>query len=346
MLKELSKNEVIYDFGLEGIDISGERCLLPELKEVYDSLKTALDIKNPGYNVYLIDDFTKDKLKNVEEYIEKLLENRPRPKDICFVVKGDEKTPSVIYTDGGAGIKFKNSVENIQKMYSDITYKFYNSPISKEKEEIVDSLQKKRNEEVNRLVKMAEDEGFEIKPTQTGFSFIPINEGELMTEKEYDSLGQEEKEAILEKVNKLKESAQDLLEGMKIIEKENIDRLKEILVDYYNTEMVDTKAEVAEVISGNQEALEYISFVCDEIEKSIVEIYSITYEDDEEAINEVILRFGVSLLVDNEKNDHPRVVFEEDPSIGNLLGSIEYESKNGGYVTDVSLIKAGVLINC
>ena len=72
-----------------------------------------------------------------------------------------------------------------------------------------------------------------------------------------------------------------------------------------------------------------------------MEIYSINYEDDEEYINEIIYKYVVNVLVDNSENDKPPVIFEEDPSINNLLGSIEYENKNGVYTTDVSLIKGG-----
>jgi lon-related putative ATP-dependent protease len=52
----------------------------------------------------------------------------------------------------------------------------------------------------------------------------------------------------------------------------------------------------------------------------------------------------VNVIVDNSNYEECPIIYEEDPSIANLLGSIEYENKNGTYVTDISLIKSGALL--
>ena len=48
--------------------------------------------------------------------------------------------------------------------------------------------------------------------------------------------------------------------------------------------------------------------------------------------------------MDNSEIEHPRVIYEEDPIISNLIGNIEYRNTNGSYTTDISLINAGSLI--
>lgn len=74
-------------------------------------------------------------------------------------------------------------------------------------------------------------------------------------------------------------------------------------------------------------------------------VYSLNYDEDEEKINEIISKYAVNIIVDNSENKTPQVIYEEDPSINNLLGNIEYENHNNVYTTDVSLIKAGSMLN-
>ena len=67
-------------------------------------------------------------------------------------------------------------------------------------------------------------------------------------------------------------------------------------------------------------------------------------EDDENEIYEVLNKYAVKVIVDNSKNFSPPVIFEEDPNLNNLIGTIEYENHNGAYTTDISLINAGSIL--
>lgn len=342
MNKELTPQEIIYDFKVNNFNQREDIDSMPEYDQVYEKINTALEIEKEGYNVYLVDDFSKDRLNKIIKFISKKFEAKDKPQDICYVVNNDEKYPKALFLPGGKGVKLKETLEEIQKLYIEIIYEFYNGSSSKEKEGIVENLQKKRSELINKLLKMAEDNGFTMKATQNGFTFIPLKgEGELMNENDYDDLKCDEKENILNKVSNLKSSAQGVLEELKDMELSEIEKIKKIMEEYFNKETKDIKNQYLSDFEENAEALKFLKDVCDNIEKQIIEIYSINYEDDEEYINEIISKYMVNVLVDNSKNDNPPIIFEEDPNINNLLGNMEYENKNGVYTTDVSLIKAG-----
>lgn len=61
-------------------------------------------------------------------------------------------------------------------------------------------------------------------------------------------------------------------------------------------------------------------------------------------IKEILDKYQVNVIVDNLNIEHPRVIYEDDPSLANLLGNIEYRNHNGEYITDMSLITAGSLV--
>lgn len=342
--RQLTANDILYKFEFENIDYRDELEHIPEYSSVYEKIKETIDIERSDYNIYLIDDFSKDKLKNIINYIEKNLENKCAPKDICYVIKEDIKHPKILYLPSGKGRVLKEMLEKIQNSFSDATFEFYNSTNNKEKENIIDFIQKRRNELMNKLDKMAEEFGFEVKVTNAGFAFIPIKAGEEMKEKEFDSLNEEQRNDMLNKVGILKTNAQDILEQLKDIEINELEKIKVLMKEHFFDEVKDLKDEYVNIFNENQDIIDYLDYVCSNIEQGIIDIYSINYEEDEEKINEVICKFDVNVLVNNENNKKPLVIFEEDPCIDKLLGNIEYENHNNTYSTDVTLIKAGSLI--
>lgn len=344
MVNELKKHDIMYKFEFSHDNIRKEMDYLPQYKGIYDKLNLAMNIHKQGFNVYLIDDFSKDKLESLKKYIGVLLKGRSKPKDICYVIKEDEKAPIPMFLPNGMGNKFKDMIEEIQNKYLDCVYEFYNGSSNSEKEAIVNKIQKKRSDLISKLIKAAEEDGFNMKTTSNGFTFIPLTSGEMMSEKEFEELHVTEKEEILEKVNRLKTSAQNILEELKNSELNEIDKLKVILELCLKKSLEVKKQEYMEEFNGENSAIEFLDEMCCSIEKSLIDAYSFSYDDDEEEINSILSKNAANIIVDNSNDSECPIIYEEDPSIANLLGSIEYENKNGTYITDISLIKSGALL--
>lgn len=95
---------------------------------------------------------------------------------------------------------------------------------------------------------------------------------------------------------------------------------------------------------SQDDVYKYLLQMYDDIEERVVECYTINLEDDEDCLKDIFSNYNVNVIVDNSAIDHPRVIYDEDPTIGNLIGTIEYRNNNGGYSTDISLISAGSLL--
>ncbi|MBU3142282.1 AAA family ATPase [Clostridium sp. CF012] len=344
MNRELTPKDIIYEFDIENMSICEPLDALPQYFDVIENIKTALSIDKEGFNIYLIDDFSKEALKDIMKYVNKIFENKPKPKDICYVLYEDEKSPKAIFVGNGGGIKLKATLEELQNEYLECTFQFYNNSRNKEKEEIQENIQKKRNELIAKLVDTAKDKGFDIKSANNGFTFIPLSSGKEMTENEYDILDSEKKDGILETVRLLKDKAKEILEALKEIEEKDIDKLKKIMEEYYKTEMSDLKEEYKNRFNKEEDVQNYFHMVAGDIEKKLIDNYSLCFDEDEEKINEIIFKHAVNVIVDNSKNIAAPVIFEQDPSLTNLLGNIEYENHNGAYSTNIELIKSGSML--
>jgi hypothetical protein len=109
MRNKLKSEEVVYKFDLTGIKLDNNKNYMPEYEQVYENIKTALQINKFGYNVYLIDDFSMDKLNNITDFIKENVKNKEKPKDICYVIYEDEKSPEALFLKNGKGNLLKKT---------------------------------------------------------------------------------------------------------------------------------------------------------------------------------------------------------------------------------------------
>lgn len=348
MVKELTPAQVVFNF--EKIDIAkglkgNSQDYIPNMDSIYDSIDQSLSIRREGYNLYIIDNFSKEKLNEIIKCVSRKLIEKNKPKDILYVTYEEKREPKAMFLSNGMGQRFKKCIDKLKKEYQEKIFDFYNSSLSSEKDNIIDGLAQKRNQYMDELTEMAEKAGFNLKTTMSGFAFIPLKENETaMTEKEYDELKSEKKVDIADKAAELKAEAQKVLEKLKELELAAKCKLKEILKKTLSDEMKDIKNSIKNKLENEQQAVFYIDKLCDFTEKSLVDNYSISYESDVEEIEYILSKYNVNLLVDNSSNKSPLVIYEENPTVQNLIGDIEYETDKGAYITDISLIKAGDIL--
>ncbi|WP_294350509.1 AAA family ATPase [uncultured Clostridium sp.] len=344
MKKELTPSEVVFNINLSEGDGDLRLKDITKIKSAYKRIERAIKIKEDGYNLYLIDSFSKEKLDDLVTFIKGLYKDSKEPKDICYGTIDDPRKPKAIFLSNGKGKELKEEVENIKNSYFEVAMEFYNTSSESEKDSIIEDIHTKRSGYIGELVEIAKKDGFDVKATTGGFAFIPLKDNEAMTEKEYDELPEKEKGSIIEKAAELKKRAEVVLENLKNIEITSLKKLKEIYKEFLNVELEPEKEACLINFIDDDDAYEYLEELFFNIEESLVDCYSINVEDDEKAINEILNKFDIAVLVDNSNYKTPRVIYEEDPNVENLIGTVEYESHNGSYKSELSLITPGSLI--
>ena len=344
MKKKLTPTEIKFDMEVtKNKKIINSRGIL-EFNLAYKKIERALSIRKSGYNLYLIDSFSKERLKELISFIEEKYKKLDPPRDICYVTLEDVNRPEAIFVANGKGKKLKESVSVVKNNYLEAIEEFYGDSNDDEKDFLVDEIQSKRNDYINELMNMAKKEGFGVKVTNKGFAFIPLNGDEAMTEKEYDDLEEKKKEIIAEKAGILRKQAEVILDELKDIELKSIKKLKKIYSKFLSTRMEEFKDDALLEFITDDDSYEYLErlFTC--IEEDLVNCYTMSIEDDETEIYDILNKYDINVIVDNSNNLIPPVIYEEDPNLNNLIGLIEYENHNGLYTTNISLITAGSLI--
>ncbi|WP_244833617.1 AAA family ATPase [Clostridium sp. BJN0001] len=347
MYRELTPNEVIFKKNFQNRVLKNDETYQRE--DVLYEIEKNLSIKSKGYNIYYIGSFSSDRLKKLKNDLEKFYSKKESPDDICYITYLDELKTIPIFLKNGNGEKLKKETDKIKEKYLDYILKFYESSSEdEEKENILQEIILKRNKYISELTSIAKNKKFDVKNTNNGFVFIPLKDDsqEQMTENEYDMLEEEKQELISNDVIDLKKQAEVILEKLKKAELDSIERLKEIYKIFLNDNLKDIKFSVYDEFKYEKDALNFLNNMFEQIEEEIVKCYSMNLEDDEDKLKKIFTKFTVNVLVDNSEYDHPRVIYEEDPSLLNLIGSIEYKTlSNGTYVSEAGMISAGSILN-
>lgn len=345
MKRKLTPNEIIFSAVCNDITKQTNINRIPKNKTTLNKIKKALSVEKDGYNIYYVDSFSKEKLEDLIKYIESIYENKNKPQDICYVINGEPITPIPLFVSNGKGSLLKEMLDDIKEKYIDCISNFYSSSSDDEKEDIIEDISEKRNNYITSLMNMAKAKNFDIKATSSGFVFIPLkDQGGEMTKDEYNKLEGETQESIEKQASNLKKEAETVLEKLKEIETDSIGKLKSIYRDYLGKNMQKYKDDFLLEFIAEDSVYRYLVEMFAAIDDEIVECYTINLEDDEEYIQDIFKKYDVNVIVDNSEIEHPRVIYEEDPTIANLIGNIEYRNTNGSYTTDISLINAGSLI--
>ncbi|WP_461204314.1 AAA family ATPase [Clostridium sp. DL1XJH146] len=342
MKRVLKSKEIIYNINFDSITKENDKVEFED--EIFENIDVAFGINQKGFNIYLIDNCYNYRLKNLMKYIENLLQGKSIPGDICYVIKEKKDEGEVLYLKSGNGKKIENYLRSIKEEYYEIINKFYNDTDLNEKEELIDEIQKKRNDLIDKLLKKAEKKNLQIKTSYSGYSFIPIKDKVPIPEDEFDLLDSTKKDDIMKNVTELKKEAKEIIRDLKDIELYQVKELKELFNLYLSNETKKMKSDYRNELKEDINAIAFLEYICQSIEEKVIKEYTASFDDDDNIIKEIILGYDINVLFDSSEFDHPKVIYEDDPNINNLFGNIEYKNDNGNYTSDLSNVKSGSLI--
>ena len=96
MKRELAPSEIKFNIPLTESKLEENTKGIKEFDEAYKKIERAITIDKEGYNLYLIDTFSKDKLKDLTSFIENTYKDLEAPRDICYVTLEDVNKPEAI----------------------------------------------------------------------------------------------------------------------------------------------------------------------------------------------------------------------------------------------------------
>ncbi|MGO1233673.1 MAG: Lon protease family protein, partial [Marinobacter sp.] len=175
--------------------------------------------------------------------------------------------------------------------------------------------------------------------TQSGFTFAPMRNGEVIEPDEYKNFSDDEKELIESKVEDLQKKLQQAIQQVPRLRKEVQQRIHELNEEMVQLTLGGPIGELREKWAHVPAVVEHL----DAVREDVVE-HAEAFQDNENGPPSGLLnRYRVNLLVDNADTRGAPVVYEDLPNHQHLTGQIEHRAHQGNLYTDFTLIRAGSL---
>ncbi|MDR1687465.1 MAG: AAA family ATPase [Clostridiales bacterium] len=317
------------------------------------SLEFGMLVKSKGYNIYALGISGLGKTSYAEEFAKKFAQDEPTPPDLCYVYNFDNpKNPKLLKLEPGMGITFKTEMDDfLTRLRYELPRAFAAKEIEDKRSNILKAFSHVREDILKGMTLEAKEQNFGVKSTNTGIYFMPIVNGEIISEEQFDELTQEQKDEISVNSEAIQVSAAEAMRNIKEWEKTV---KKEVEDMEYSTALFVVGRHMEHLFvkyADCDELLKYLNCVKEDILESIEDF--IDEESEEEAmqaimpwyskrsIEETFTKYKINVLTDNSGKTGAPVITEYNPTYSNLVGEVEYDNEFGNLSTDFMKIKPG-----
>ncbi|MBE0634093.1 AAA family ATPase, partial [Candidatus Bathyarchaeota archaeon] len=314
------------------------------------ALQFGLDIQEEGFNIYVAGLPGTGKKTAIITFLEKKAKTMPIPSDWCYVYNfEDSQKPNALKLPAGKGLKFVKDMEKfVAETKKVLVAAFESEDYANRREDSLKQYEEKKQELMRQLNKKAQEAGFVLQRSQIGMLIVPVINGQIINEQQFNILPQ----SVQDEIQGRRKALQD---GMRTAFRQfrDIDRESEASVDKFNKEVANFALEplldsLKEEYGKMEECIDYL----ESVKKDILDNLSSILGAQQEPENPLAAMMGggpvdpteryvVNLIVDNSKLEGAPVIMEMNPGHDKLFGATEKEARFGALVTNYTMIRGG-----
>ena len=315
----------------------------------FSALQLGLDIQEPGFNLFISGPPGTGRNTVLRTHLEHVASGKDIPPDWGYVYNfQDPSQPEPISLPCGMiRVLAADMSELVDTVRRDVPKVFESDDYRERIETAMQGLEARRREMSEDLEKTAIQAGFTLRSTPGGITPVPVKDGRLMSDQEYNALSEAERESINEQAIRLRQAIGRVLADIRRLGKEAQEETREIdkeIVRFTLTPIID---ELQEKYADHAAVVAYL----DQVEADMVEHLDALKPDDPTQVlprwspidEDPFVKYKVNELISNANCGYAPVVFEHNPTYYNLFGRIDYRARMGTLVTDHMMVKCGAI---
>lgn len=315
----------------------------------FSALELALSIEGPGFNLFISGPSGTGRNTALMSHVQQMATLKNVPPDWGYVYNfQDPSQPEPISLPcGHMRVLAADMNELVDTVRRDVPKVFESNDYTERMEAAMQRLQERRQEMTDALERSAIEAGFTLRSTPAGITPVPVKDGRPLSEQEYVSLSEAERESINERAGEMRRTINRTLVDIRRLGKVAYDEAREVDKDIVRFTLTPIIDELQHKYADYPEIVAYL----DQVEADMVEhLDALKPSDSSQAMQwrpntdeDPFVRYRVNDLVDNTDCYHAPVVFEHNPTYYNLFGRIEYRAQLGMQVTDHMMIRSGAI---
>ena len=315
-----------------------------------EAIRFGIGIEREGFNLFAIGPSGIGKHHLINQFLRDKAVDQPTPPDWIYVHDFDRvRSPRAIEMAPGVG---RRACQRVDRLLTELEVAlrsvFENDDFRARRRAIHHEHEHRREAALQALADEGREAGLALSQSADGFTIAPVREGSLVSPDALEALPESERLAIEQARDALGKRLRELLDEFPKWERELTGHLVEL-------EREAVAAGVEDLFTAVEREFEDAPVFVEHLERVRRDVIDnpwtiLPAQDAQEAgppERATALtgpeRYQVNLLVDNGGTDGAPIFYEDDPTLDNLVGRIEYEVKLGALVTHFGLIREGSL---
>ena len=310
-----------------------------------------VDVK--GNNIYIEGPSGVGKTMYAKNYLDSIAKKKKVPNDWCYIYNFENPNePIAVSLPAGQGKEFKESMDGfIHEVKKDIKKTFNADDFEKEKALIKKEFEEKREVVMNKLNEASLKHGFQVRSAQNGIYMMPVIDGKIIPEEEFDKLEEKVKQEYEAKSVIVQQQIMDAISQIKQIERQSDKKVSEW---QSNVALLTVNAHI-NFIKSKYKRNKKINQFLNDVKQDVLKNVSYFLEEDKQPTQQQIqhgpmqrkqdpcLNYRVNLFVDNSNREGCPVIMDSNYSFQNLFGKLEYENYYGALKTDFTMLQPGLM---
>lgn len=317
------------------------------------ALQFGINVDVKGYNIYIEGPSGVGKTMYAKNYLDSISNKKKVPCDWCYIYNFENPNePIAVSLPAGQGKEFKESMDGfIKEVKKDIKKTFNADDFEKEKALIKKEFETKREVVMTKLNEESQKHGFQVKSAQNGIYMMPIIDGKVVPEEEFDKLDEIIKQEYESKSLIVQEQIMEAISTIKQIERQSDKKISEW---QSNVALLTVNAHINYIKSKYKRNKKINQFLND-VKQDVLHNVSYFLEEDKQSNNPQVqqnplqkrqdpcLNYRVNLFIDNSTREGCPVIMDSNYTFQNLFGKLEYENYYGTLKTDYTMLKPGLM---
>jgi lon-related putative ATP-dependent protease len=316
-----------------------------------EALRLGLDIRHKGYNLFVVGESGSGRHAILDQLLAAERKNGTPAADWCYVNNFEAPSHSrLLRMPAGRGARL---CADMQRLVGELAPAIAAAFESEEYRGRIESMQEEEKQrEDAALRKLGHDAavvGVALLRTPQGFVFAPMKTAEeTLSQEEFEQLPEERRQEFHKHIEEFHEQLHKLINEFPRWRREMQNRVKEVSRETLRLAVGHLVEELKPAYADLPEVSAHLDAVMRDIIESGESLRESTKSDEETETTFFsgsisIQRYLVNLLVENPADGSRPVVFEDHPTLQNLVGRIEHLVHMGTLVSNFMLIKAGAL---
>ncbi|MCI8272473.1 MAG: AAA family ATPase [Clostridia bacterium] len=317
------------------------------------ALEFGINVNVKGYNLYIEGPSGVGKTMYTKNYLDSIAHKVKIPPDWCYIYNfKNPNEPVAVSLPAGQGKEFKESMDGfIKEVKKDIKKTFNADDFEKEKALIKKEFEEKREIVMAKLNEDSSKHGFQVKSAQNGIYMMPMVDGKVIQEEEFEKLEEEIKQEYEEKSVIVQQQIMEAISQIKQIERQSDKKVSEW---QSNVALLTVNAHINYIKSKYKRNKKINQFLNDVKQDVLTNVSYFLEEDKQQNPQQVqqgptqkkqdpCLNYRVNLFIDNSNREGCPVVMDSNYSYQNIFGKLEYENYYGALKTDFTMLKPGLM---